>query len=175
MRNTGVNALHLFLAFIVGFSSADCSFLDGKHTPDGRSGGTGGGGGCAYGGASYGQTDAILFDNGNIAACTLPTDTSVFTLASASTVTSLRLWTNTNTSGQAVSYTLLGPTGLTLSAGPTTKGGCDPYQTNWCEFLASPTRTRSRRGRRAVGILGAPVPVVPLEILQWLVLASQSA
>ena len=103
--------------------------------------------GCAYGGASYGQPgcvdaaaatcNAVLFDNGNTAACTLPTDTSVFMLTSASTVTSLRLWTNTTISGQTVSYTLLGPTGATLSAGPTTKGGCDPYQTNWCEFMVS--------------------------------------
>jgi len=37
-----------------------------------------------------------------------------------------------------VTYTLLGPTGNTISAGLTTKGGCDPYQTWWCEFLASP-------------------------------------
>jgi hypothetical protein len=120
--------------------------------------GTGGSTGCVFGGASYGQTvcdagigtgtggtggstagacNSVLFNNGNIYACTNPTDTSVFTLTSASTVTSLSLWTNTNISGQTVSYTLLGPTGSTLAAGPTTKGGCDASQTNWCEFLVS--------------------------------------
>ena len=109
--------------------------------------GAGGSNACAYGGASYGKpgcVDAavatcsgVLFDNGNTAACTSPTNTSVFTLTSASTVTSLRLWTNTTLSGQTVTYTLLGPTGTTLSSGATTKGGCDPYQTNWCEFLVS--------------------------------------
>jgi hypothetical protein len=81
--------------------------------------------------------DSVLFDNGNSFACTNPTDTSIFTLSSPSTVTSLRLWVNTNISGQTVSYTLLGPTASVLGSGPTTKGGCDPYQTNWCEFLAN--------------------------------------
>jgi len=127
----------------------------------GGAGGSGSGGntGCIYGGDSYGQPgcggvgggtggstavgtcSGVLFDNGNTAACTNPTDTSVFTLSSASTVTSLRLWTNTNISGQTVTYTLVGPTGTTLSSGPTTKGGCDPYQTNWCEFMVTMNMT----------------------------------
>jgi hypothetical protein len=36
-----------------------------------------------------------------------------------------------------VTYQLLNSAGTLLSSGPTTKGGCDPYQTNWCEFLVS--------------------------------------
>jgi hypothetical protein len=107
--------------------------------------------GCPYGGSGYGQTcgstdaavtatcDTVLFDNGNIAACTNPTNTSVFTLPAASTVTYLRLWTNTTISGPTVTYTLLNSAGTILSSGPTTKGGCDPYQTNWCEFLVTTT------------------------------------
>jgi hypothetical protein len=141
----------VLLAPLVGILSAGCSWLDGSSSSDG------GIPPCAYGGASYGQPectgavgtdgsaaatcDQVLFDNGNIYACTNPTDTSVFTLTQAATVTSLRLWVNTTISGQTVTYTLLGPTGAVLSSGPTAKGSCDPYQTNWCAFMVSMNMT----------------------------------
>jgi formylglycine-generating enzyme required for sulfatase activity len=84
-----------------------------------------------------GTCDGVLFDNGNTAACTTPTDTSVFTLSSASIVASLALFINTTLSGQTVTYTLLNAAGTTLSSGPTTKGSCDPYQMNWCQFFVT--------------------------------------
>jgi hypothetical protein len=160
MRNKSIHGLLIGIAFAMTFASAGCGLFDSKHAPDGGggglrfdAGGTGGTGGCALGGSGYGQTgctdaavvacDGVLFDNGNTAACTSPTNTSVFTLATASMVTTLRLWTNTTISGQTVTYTLLGPTGATMSSGPTTKGGCDPYQTNWCEFMVNLNMTLS--------------------------------
>jgi hypothetical protein len=109
--------------------------------------------GCPFGGASYGggcadapvasTCNKELFNNGNTAACTLPTDTSTFTLSTTSTVTYIRLWENTTISGQSVTYQLLNSSGTVLSSGPTTKGGCDPYQTNWCEFLVNMNMTLS--------------------------------
>jgi hypothetical protein len=79
----------------------------------------------------------VLFDNGNTAACTNPTNTSTFTLSSASRVTALKLWVNTNISGQTLSYSLLTSGGTSLSTGAMTKGSCDTYQTNWCQFTAT--------------------------------------
>jgi hypothetical protein len=143
----------VLLTSLLGAFSANCggssSSLDSGLGIDG--GGAGGTAGCANGDASYGKPgcgsgsggssgvscDSSLFDNGNTGACTTPTNTSVFTLSSTSTVTSLRLWINTTLSGQTVSYTLLNAAGTTLGSGPTIKGGCDPYQTNWCEFLVT--------------------------------------
>jgi hypothetical protein len=107
--------------------------------------------GCVYGGGKYGSgcadapvaptCNATLFDNGNTAACATPADTSTFTLSTTSTVTTIRLWENTTISGQSVSYQLLNSSGTLLSSGPTSKGGCDTYQTNWCEFLVNMNMT----------------------------------
>jgi len=130
MRHPKLNGFPVLLPALALVLSAGC----GGSSTEGESS-CADGGGC--GDVAAATCNDVLFDNGNIAACTNPTDTSVFALGSAAKVTSLRLWVNTNISGQTVSYTLLGPTGAVLSAGPTAKGGCDPYQKNWCEFLVA--------------------------------------
>lgn len=78
-------------------------------------------------------TESALVKFDYLGACGL-TRTSTFTLNETSTVTRIRAWYNTNIGTNTLAVTIKGPNGFTWS-GNTTKGGCDPFQTNWCEGI----------------------------------------
>lgn len=71
-----------------------------------------------------------------IGACGL-TSTQTFKLDQPAFITRIRVWHNTNITGTTPpTVTITGPNGYSFS-GSTTKGGCDTYQTNWCEAWVS--------------------------------------
>ncbi len=70
-----------------------------------------------------------------LGACGL-TQTSTFTLNTASDVSRIRIWYNTNIGSNPLNVKINGPNGFSWS-GATTKGGCDTYQKNWCEGIVN--------------------------------------
>lgn len=71
-----------------------------------------------------------------IGACGV-SNVQTFNLGQSAFVTRIRIWHNTNITGTTPPpVTITGPGGYSFS-GSTTKGGCDTYQTNWCEAWVS--------------------------------------
>jgi hypothetical protein len=72
-----------------------------------------------------------LYNNGNIYACGY-TDTSSITITEDVFVTKLRMWYYWEKGETKLTYTLT-KDGASFASGELERGGCDPYQTSWCE------------------------------------------
>jgi hypothetical protein len=130
MRESHHGVSFFLLALFVGVLAADCQVSSSNVSVDGGPPDDSGSGSVPA------TCNSTLFDNGNVAACTHPTDTSTFTLAATSQVTELDLWVDTTVAGASLQYTLKNAAGSTQSSGPLDKGSCDPYQTTWCQLTA---------------------------------------
>ena len=83
-----------------------------------------------FGNPSADTCDAVLFDNGNIAACGYTATTTV-KLAKAATLDHVHAWYHWADGETSVDYTIKLGTKL-LHTGTLEKGACDPYQPRWC-------------------------------------------
>jgi len=71
-----------------------------------------------------------IFSNGNIDACEL-TDTAVFSIDRPVRVEQFDVWYRWRHREESVAYSL-SRNGQTLRNGVLVRGGCDPYQEQWC-------------------------------------------
>lgn len=80
--------------------------------------------------SNTGSRSREIFYNGNIDACEL-TDTAVFTIDRPVRVQQFDVWYRWRNREASVAYSL-SQNGQTLRNGVLIRGGCDPYQEQWC-------------------------------------------
>lgn len=80
--------------------------------------------------SNMGSPSRVIFYNGNIDACEL-TDTAVFTIERPVRIEQFDVWYRWRNREESVAYSL-SQNGQTLRNGVLIRGGCDPYQEQWC-------------------------------------------